>query len=632
MNRDCMERAVRRFLFAALVGAAGAAAAAEYVNGARVDGAEPGEWTHDWDAATAAAKKDGKPVFVNFTGSDWCGWCKLLKRQVFTQPEWGAWASNHVYLVHLDFPNDKALVPEKYRERNRDLSRRYKVGGYPTCYLLDPATLEPVGRFGASRDANAADFIEKVSAAMPGAKSDAPARTESANRIVPRPTVTTNDFKAVLTGVAVVDRAHRDKADEAAFVPPETKVVVPYGKTVLFRVEYDFPEGYEARVWTRDGMCEDGKSHSWYFGSNPSGMFEGKGTAYGFLSLLDRGKACRVRELLLWTSAAPKLDNSPKEWTIATVPVDIEFLEASGTKTDLVPAGATPVAPRRYEGPGPAAPSAPWTFVPDEEGAALYWNGTISNGTVSLDARLAGGSAAVLFPEALSVPGGVLDLSTPIVDGSGAEVPLVGIGRDSDDSHVGFGGVRRMVSEIRLPATVQYLGPGAFERFLSLERFECPASVRCIGSAAFDGCRSLRTFRVGPAVESFSNDRVFMGCTALELIETDPANARYRTVDGALLTADGRRLVAFPPGRKGPFAVPAGVEAIPPRAFLGCEGLTRVSIPASVKKIGEFAFAGCTALERIEFEDTSFKLDDRVFGTPRPGEAPHRPATNLAAE
>ena len=164
-----------RTLLAAALAAlvAATAGAAEYVNGVRVDGAELGEWTHDWDAAAAAAKASGKPVFVNFTGSDWCGWCKLLKRQVFTQPEWGAWASNHVYLVHVDFPNDKALVPEKYRERNRELSRRYKVGGYPTCYLLDPATLEPLGRFGASRDANAADFVEKVSDAMPGAKSPA---------------------------------------------------------------------------------------------------------------------------------------------------------------------------------------------------------------------------------------------------------------------------------------------------------------------------------------------------------------------------------------------------------------------------------------------------------------------------
>ena len=171
MNTRLTNQLVLRFAaMISILATAVSVSAADYVNGARVDGAEPGEWTHDWDAATAAAKKDGKPVFVNFTGSDWCGWCKLLKRQVFTQPEWGAWASNHVYLVHLDFPNDKALVPEKYRERNWELSRRYKVGGYPTCYLLDPATLEPLGRFGASRDANAADFVEKVSDAMPGAK------------------------------------------------------------------------------------------------------------------------------------------------------------------------------------------------------------------------------------------------------------------------------------------------------------------------------------------------------------------------------------------------------------------------------------------------------------------------------
>ena len=185
-----MERAVRGFLFAALVGAAGAATAAEYVNGARVDGAEPGEWTHDWDAATAAAKKDGKPVFVNFTGSDWCGWCKLLKRQVFTQSEWGAWASNHVYLVHVDFPNDKALVPEKYRARNRELSRHYKVGGYPTCFLLDPAEPDKtLGTFGASRNVTAADFVAKVSAAMAGAKkkAEAPAEPKRPDSPVPRP-------------------------------------------------------------------------------------------------------------------------------------------------------------------------------------------------------------------------------------------------------------------------------------------------------------------------------------------------------------------------------------------------------------------------------------------------------------
>ena len=151
-----------------------------FVNDVRVDGAFPGEWTHDWEAATAAAKKDGKPIFVNFTGSDWCGWCKLLKRLVFTQPEWSAWASNNVYLVHIDFPNNKKLVPEKYRDRNEELARRFQVSGFPTCFLLDPATLEPLGTFGASRSLTASGFVEKVAAAMPKAKATEPTPANAA--------------------------------------------------------------------------------------------------------------------------------------------------------------------------------------------------------------------------------------------------------------------------------------------------------------------------------------------------------------------------------------------------------------------------------------------------------------------
>ncbi len=181
---------MNRFLKIALAAAivAGTAVVGAGVDDSAWQPGPSGAWFVNWDKALAEARKSGKALFLLNTGSDWCGWCKLLKRQVFTQPEWGAWASNHVYLVHLDFPNDKALVPEKYRERNRELSRRYKVGGYPTCYLLDPATLDPIGRFGASRDANPADFIEKVSAAMSGAgKKAEPAKEKSSDLPVAPP-------------------------------------------------------------------------------------------------------------------------------------------------------------------------------------------------------------------------------------------------------------------------------------------------------------------------------------------------------------------------------------------------------------------------------------------------------------
>lgn len=86
----------------------------------RTDGAALGEWTQDVEAARALAKEKGKYLFMNFTGSDWCGWCQLMEEHVFSQPGWKAFAEEHLALAFIDFPRDAARVPEKYRARNRD--------------------------------------------------------------------------------------------------------------------------------------------------------------------------------------------------------------------------------------------------------------------------------------------------------------------------------------------------------------------------------------------------------------------------------------------------------------------------------------------------------------------------------
>ena len=147
------------------------------------------------------------------------------------------------------------------------------------------------------------------------------------------PPVTTNDFKAVLTGVAVVGKDRRyGKKDNIEFLPPETKLEVPFGQTALFRIEYEFPKEkeYGARVWVRTEDFEDGKRHAWSFGSNPSSLYNGKGVAYGFLSLLDRGKACKLVSVAIRTNTDPELDDYPHGWTIATVPVNLDFKEKDG--------------------------------------------------------------------------------------------------------------------------------------------------------------------------------------------------------------------------------------------------------------------------------------------------------------
>ncbi|MEO0478197.1 MAG: thioredoxin family protein [Planctomycetota bacterium] len=94
-------------------------------------------WHDDFDVAMAAAKESGKDLLIDFTGSDWCGWCIRLKEEVFDTDEFKAEAPNHFELVALDFPaaeEIKAKVPNP--ERNAELRDEHGIQGYPTILLM----------------------------------------------------------------------------------------------------------------------------------------------------------------------------------------------------------------------------------------------------------------------------------------------------------------------------------------------------------------------------------------------------------------------------------------------------------------------------------------------------------------
>ena len=98
-----------------------------------------GTWYADFDKAAAVAKEQGKDLFVDFTGSDWCGWCKRLDAEVFSHEEFLNAATKKFVLVALDFPRDeavKAKVPNP--DRNAELSEKYEVQGFPTILLMTP--------------------------------------------------------------------------------------------------------------------------------------------------------------------------------------------------------------------------------------------------------------------------------------------------------------------------------------------------------------------------------------------------------------------------------------------------------------------------------------------------------------
>ena len=148
------------------------AAPATTANGVRIDGAEIGQWTHDWDAALALAKEKDVPVFALFTGSDWCPYCVKLHDRIFAKDGWKNWAKDNVVLAYVDQPRDESLVPEKYRERNRQLCERYSIEGFPTALLLSLDTDEPLMTYGYDNSDTPESFAKDVADFLPLARHD----------------------------------------------------------------------------------------------------------------------------------------------------------------------------------------------------------------------------------------------------------------------------------------------------------------------------------------------------------------------------------------------------------------------------------------------------------------------------
>jgi protein disulfide-isomerase len=91
-------------------------------------------WHTNLDKAVAASNKAKKPIMMFFTGSDWCGWCIRLQKEVLKTPEFAAWAKENVILLELDFPRRSPMTPELSKQ-NMELQQMFQVQGYPTVWF-----------------------------------------------------------------------------------------------------------------------------------------------------------------------------------------------------------------------------------------------------------------------------------------------------------------------------------------------------------------------------------------------------------------------------------------------------------------------------------------------------------------
>jgi thioredoxin-related protein len=94
------------------------------------------DWLHDYSKAQEEAKASHKLLLLNFTGSDWCGWCIKFDKDILSQQQFKNYAHDNLVLVELDFPRRKAQ-PAEMKKQNLHLAQQYEVLGFPTIVVLN---------------------------------------------------------------------------------------------------------------------------------------------------------------------------------------------------------------------------------------------------------------------------------------------------------------------------------------------------------------------------------------------------------------------------------------------------------------------------------------------------------------
>jgi len=98
-------------------------------------------WITDYKKAQQEAKADHRLVLLNFTGSDWCGYCVQLDRAILSKPELKDYAGKNLVLLEIDFPRRNGprwnAQSIELKKQNMELAEKYDVQGFPTLVLLD---------------------------------------------------------------------------------------------------------------------------------------------------------------------------------------------------------------------------------------------------------------------------------------------------------------------------------------------------------------------------------------------------------------------------------------------------------------------------------------------------------------
>ncbi|MBQ3342071.1 MAG: thioredoxin family protein [Kiritimatiellae bacterium] len=130
----------------------------------------PNGWTEDFEAARQQAAKEGKFVLLAFSGSDWCGPCMALEKEVLSQKGFVDEASAKYVLVMVSVPRDKTTLSKFALEQNDGLKKRYAIRGFPTVVIVDPVDGKEVKRRSGYRGGDPRGYVRQLDGLVDGVK------------------------------------------------------------------------------------------------------------------------------------------------------------------------------------------------------------------------------------------------------------------------------------------------------------------------------------------------------------------------------------------------------------------------------------------------------------------------------
>ena len=128
---------------------------------AKLSKSVPKGWEEDFSAACTTAGKEGKLVLLAFSGSDWCGWCVKMDKEIYSQKKFINTAKKNFVLVMIDSPQNKEILSKMAARQNPGLVKKYNVHGFPSTIIVRPSG-EEVKRFGGFQRGGVDAFLKSL--------------------------------------------------------------------------------------------------------------------------------------------------------------------------------------------------------------------------------------------------------------------------------------------------------------------------------------------------------------------------------------------------------------------------------------------------------------------------------------